>query len=319
MFYEYAVEPAALSNWQDFRYIIEKFGWQHGRLIARYPKRWKRLVYESLHGCSPMERKRIEERLTTLDHRMIARAVRNTYDPARPWLENAVMEHQVRPFRAILAASAVPSLDAVLPVSELDEDSAPLWSAPEELVLRRAPEIVTAVALLLEGSSHICLVDPYFDPDKLRFRQVFATITERVFASGRDRARVKLELHTSVTRCFARHETPTAEEERRVCSHLQARCRERLASLLPAGVRLKVTVWKERLDGQEIHNRFILTDQSGAMLGTGLDESERPTTTTTDDVHRMPEEQYRRRWCEYVGPDLAFDEVVPAFEIIGTG
>jgi hypothetical protein len=63
MLHEYALEPALLDNWKDFRYFTEKFCVSRGRMIARYPKRWKRLVYESLSNCGEIERKRIEEGL----------------------------------------------------------------------------------------------------------------------------------------------------------------------------------------------------------------------------------------------------------------
>jgi hypothetical protein len=35
MFYEYAIDPRAVgSSWATFRYIIEKFGFDQGRLIS---------------------------------------------------------------------------------------------------------------------------------------------------------------------------------------------------------------------------------------------------------------------------------------------
>jgi hypothetical protein len=41
MFYEYAIEPRAIgSSWATFRYIIEKFGFDKGRLISEFPRRW---------------------------------------------------------------------------------------------------------------------------------------------------------------------------------------------------------------------------------------------------------------------------------------
>ena len=41
MLFEYAVEPQAIgSNWQNFRYLIEKFGFDRGRLISQFPKAW---------------------------------------------------------------------------------------------------------------------------------------------------------------------------------------------------------------------------------------------------------------------------------------
>ena len=70
MISEYALEPVLLNNWKDFRYLVEKFGVSEGRLIARYPKHWKRLVYESLKDCSVMDKKRIVEMLITIEDRM---------------------------------------------------------------------------------------------------------------------------------------------------------------------------------------------------------------------------------------------------------
>ena len=47
MLYEFAVEPSCLDSWQTFRYLIEKFGVSHGRLISRFPKDWIRKVMEN--------------------------------------------------------------------------------------------------------------------------------------------------------------------------------------------------------------------------------------------------------------------------------
>ena len=51
MIYEYALEPRLLNNWKDFRYFTEKFSFYEGRLISRFPKRWKRDVYALLSEC----------------------------------------------------------------------------------------------------------------------------------------------------------------------------------------------------------------------------------------------------------------------------
>lgn len=41
MLFEYAVEPQAIgSSWQTFLYLIEKFGFDRGRLISRLPGKW---------------------------------------------------------------------------------------------------------------------------------------------------------------------------------------------------------------------------------------------------------------------------------------
>jgi hypothetical protein len=45
MLLEYAVEPQAIGlSWQTFLYLIEKFGFDRGRLISRLPDKWKKKV-----------------------------------------------------------------------------------------------------------------------------------------------------------------------------------------------------------------------------------------------------------------------------------
>ena len=96
MLYEYAVEPELLNTWERFRYFFEKFGVSQGRFIARYPRTWKRMVYQSLAGCSDMDRKRIEVRLEQINDRLLRR--QGLYDASRGWLENAETEHASAPF-----------------------------------------------------------------------------------------------------------------------------------------------------------------------------------------------------------------------------
>lgn len=65
MFKEIALDPAAVTtSYRDFSYLVEKFGISEGRLIAAFPSKWKRYVFEAaqrrLHG---IELKRIVERL----------------------------------------------------------------------------------------------------------------------------------------------------------------------------------------------------------------------------------------------------------------
>jgi len=48
MLFEYAVEPQAIgSSWQTFLYLIEKFGFDRGRLISRLPGKWEKKVIQA--------------------------------------------------------------------------------------------------------------------------------------------------------------------------------------------------------------------------------------------------------------------------------
>ena len=68
MIYEYALDPALLDNWKDCRFFQQSFGPDKGRLIADYPRKWKRAVLEAIRksGCGDVEKKRIKEALKHL-------------------------------------------------------------------------------------------------------------------------------------------------------------------------------------------------------------------------------------------------------------
>lgn len=71
MFREYAVEPAVISSWERARYFLDAFGPSKGRFLAEFPKGWTGEVYRRLK-CPPVEKKRIEEKLSRLDKRVFS-------------------------------------------------------------------------------------------------------------------------------------------------------------------------------------------------------------------------------------------------------
>ncbi len=108
MIYEYALEPELVATWHEHhagRYFKEKFGIGQGRLVSRYPKHWKRLVWEALASADQNVQKRMEALLAFLTETMILRATPYHYNGERPWLENAEAEHARCAFRAIVARS----------------------------------------------------------------------------------------------------------------------------------------------------------------------------------------------------------------------
>ena len=66
MLKEYALQPELLSSWSVCRDLFEKYGYGRGRVIARYPRRWERMVLDALNVCMPVEKLKIVERLTIL-------------------------------------------------------------------------------------------------------------------------------------------------------------------------------------------------------------------------------------------------------------
>ena len=82
MLFEYAVEPQMIgASWLVFRLLIEKFGFDRGRLISQFPKAWFKEVYAASAAMNPIERKRLEESLNRAKRTKVIRSGRS-YDPS---------------------------------------------------------------------------------------------------------------------------------------------------------------------------------------------------------------------------------------------
>lgn len=305
MIYEYALEPELVATWtdrRDFRYFVERFGLGQGRIVSRFPKRWARLVWDSVTASSEIERKRLEEVVARLSETMVRRTGID-WDAEVDWLENAERENGRVAFRAILARANPRGHPAVLVAEDVDEDVEPLWSAPHgQPVARRAVEMAKAVASALRCSSVVVFVDPHFGPERARFRRPFEKFLEQLVQKRPgalpDRIEVLTELEGSGTQEFFRGE-----------------CDARLRSCIPDSICVVIRRLSKRTAGEIFHNRYILTDLGGVVFGIGLDDGDEGEN---DDLNLMARGQYELRWGQYGGGPLSgFEREEPPFEVEG--
>ena len=289
MLYEYAVEPVLLNNWKDFRYFTEKFGVSQGRFISRYPKRWKKMVYESLASCGEIERKRIEVSLETLDGCVLKRS-QSQWDNQQDWLTNAEAEHFRRPFYAILARTNPNQRDFVLEGEGLD-DTHPRWNVPRSRAVPRvAQEMADCVAPLLRVCQEILFIDPHFRPKEDRYQRPLREFLTVLIERPLNEFPVRVEIHTG---------------EDLGAGFFKAECQKWLPNITPKGMKVRLVQWRQKNGGEKFHNRFILTDKGGVMFGVGLDDSD-GADGETDDVTLLDEDVYKLRRKQYTS-DPAFD------------
>jgi hypothetical protein len=283
MFHEYAVDPSVLSNWDKTRYFLDAFGPWRGRLLAEYPRRWKRLVYQQLR-CPDIERKRIEERLAALDPRVFSGRSNAPFDPDDLWLDNAVRENERIPFRAIIATeSRDPN---VLDASAVD-DREPLWRVDSGRRLpRAAADFVAAVRVLLAASRRVILVDPYFRADQREKSEPLVA-----FCSAVAGTQATIEVHFS--------------DEPRSYELAMGQAEQYLPRLLPVGARVVLRCWRARERGERLHNRYLLTDIGGVQFGDGIEAGD---VGQYDRVSILDEPSWSVLWEQYAGSTPAFDE-----------
>ena len=265
MLAEFALEPTLLHNWDRFQRFVGLFGMAQGRLISRFPRKWQEMVLASV-TCGPVEKQRITEALVRATKSVLLPR-EHDWNAALPWLENAVAEHAKRPFDAILAGRNPASYDAVVDASDLDVTALPpkLQAGPSKLVVRSAVQMATAVRVLLQFSKKIVLMDRNFSPHNHRFRDPLGEMLMYFLDRYGKPRQVEVELILDIT-----YSTMLLISKRPATRSLQ--------DVIPVGMRLTIARWNH----EDLHNRYILTDRGGVLLGEGLDEANQKSTRTVD-------------------------------------
>jgi hypothetical protein len=45
---EFLVEPTGFNSALELKYVLEKFGFFQGRFIGKFPKDWKKQIYQNM-------------------------------------------------------------------------------------------------------------------------------------------------------------------------------------------------------------------------------------------------------------------------------
>lgn len=155
----FAIEPKSINNWQDLRYILEKFGYNKGILIARYPKRWMRLVMEECraNNVSDIDLSRIEEKLRQAKSKQAVK-LNLPFDPELEWTHNVKKKDIQEEITATLVYQPDnhPNFFCVKDVCESVFDG-----KREIQVKQTATELAQASKHILYSSSRIAIIDPY--------------------------------------------------------------------------------------------------------------------------------------------------------------
>lgn len=296
MIYEFALDPGVLNNFHAIRYFLEKFGVHRGRLISRYPRKWKKMVFEACVACGDIERKRIEESLNNADNKLMSTS--RSYDSTLTWFINAEHQHTIKPFHAIISSSNPRGVPEVLIADEVSEEATPLLRIKrEDCVPRSAGVLASLVRPLLQISSEVLFIDPYFNPTKERF---LTTLSQFLMAlDGNDKVN-----------CIEYHLGDDLDE-----AYFKAECRRNIPRLLPKNKKIRFLRWRQQEadPGDQLHPRYILTNLGGIRIDVGLDAGEEGETT---DISLLDLPVYQQRWKDY--HDSPAFELVDELTIVGS-
>jgi hypothetical protein len=262
MLSEYAVEPAAIgADWRTFKDLIDRFGADKGRLISRLPAKWEKKVIEAAKeaGVPDVRMTSIVERLRRSKHKVVD--FKRRYDHDVDWIDNALREHADRPFKAIICDADRAACAEAIPPDDCSDEHLLFRAATSRNVIRMADEIAIALHTIVAVSKEVDIVDPYFDlrPTKGNYLAPLVSLLVRLAAGpGQPKAiRIHFRYHDS---------RPSAEVLARQGS-------AQVRGLLPPGYCLELYAWSEIPGGEDFHDRFVLTDLGGIMIGAGLSEN----------------------------------------------
>lgn len=285
MLYEYAVEPTCLSNWKDFRYLIENFGVSHGRLISQFPKDWPRKVFDACTAFSFRQRQQLEIELDRVKKHALIRSNRS-FDGTLPWDENAISQHQnVKPFHAIIVKEAAGKPDYVLGVDDLSRNST-LWKTRREDKIARTPaDLGNAVRHLLCMSDRIVFVDKLYHPAEPRWQE---TLIHFINLASNGRTPPSFEYHCEIDHyALGRAAAQRKQDYQETSDRL-------LKPLLPTGTSIRLHRWTKWTDNDDIfHARYILTEKGGVRIDWGLDKG-KPKQKT--DVTLLDDDMWAQTW-----------------------
>jgi hypothetical protein len=291
---------ATWGRWEEFRFIHDKFGLGTPRVLLELPafSKWKKAVYgAAIHlKLSQVDMKRVEELFRLLGERKCRRHD-SVYDGILTWLENAEHEFDRKPFAAIIARQNPHSHHGVLVFEQLGA-GCPRWACKVGASPPRTSEaLAAALSPMLMNCKQLHLVDPHFGPENLRHRKFLAALMNVLVDHGPP---------PEVVRVHCSQKTPLAFFEEEAA---------KMAGRLPAGAAVEFVRWSQKTGGEKLHNRYVLTDVGGVILGVGLDAGE---PGETDDLVLMPREQYELRWSQYVTADGTFNCVDRPSKVTGT-
>ena len=266
MIHEYAVSPQLFGTSELLHLFRAGFDRESGRVVSEYPRhewiQFARHYVESRVTDGTLQRAWKELLIHIERHSLYCRQA-TSWNGNLTWIENAIIEHAARAFRAILAAEPFPGHPEILQ-TDYSLHAAPAWSCPSTITIAgrahaTAAALVAAVAPLIAKSTRLVLVDRNFVPSHARFLNVLGEFG-RVVAAQSHQPRIQTIVYvTAYQKGPLDRETPNGFE---------AACRTFIGGTLPAGVSVKFILKPWSL----MHARFVIGSDACVSVDPGLDE-----------------------------------------------
>ena len=180
------------------------------------------------------------------------------------------------------------------------------WDFSNEAIVQKvAGEMARVVEPMLRVCNEVIFIDPHFgkdmDPNRhqSRYLRSFEAFFQSIIVSRYLKNPDRIEIHTSDGVNF---------------SHFRDAIEAKLPGIVPIGLKVKVIRWRQRQEGPELHDRYIITDIGGVEFSKGLDIGKKGAT---EKITLLGKKSYTLYWHRYCGSSPDFDSADEPLEIIG--
>ncbi|GAA6191856.1 hypothetical protein [Phaeobacter sp. NW0010-22] len=307
MICEYAIEPAALPlTWQRFIYVIEKFGFDRGRLISCLPTEWLREVADAVEDSdfTELQRMKADEKLLWVRKHALCVSGRPLNTTIGGWSENAISAQEAGRVRAVLTAENPDNHVGVIKFDELTDDhvsfDAPIsWEVP-----RSSAGITSAATPFVTESQAILIVDPYFHGGMggPNYADPIASILDIISRYGRKSVRFQIHFKTIA-------QNPNLD-------YYEANSKALFGKLIPDGLSIELYEWTENESGTQLHDRHLLTERGGITLGAGFCAV---TNAPNLGVTLMSIEDSKKKIMRFLPKSVEYDPAGKGLKVLSDG
>jgi len=165
---------------------------------------------------------------------------------------------------------------------------------------------------LLLHARNLRFVDPYMDSAHEKRRILMGRIIELVQENREGDTSVRIELHACIDHLFKNGRLQDLASEEAEAQTFVDATRASLQGLLKGSTEIKILIWSGRnhpgVIEHPFHNRYVLSETGGLMLGHGLDASGHGN----DDITLLSKTQWAHRWSIYSTTGTSLRKILAA-------
>lgn len=291
MIYEYALDPEfllELADKSDLSLLLRNyFGWGNPCVISGHPvaslKEANNIIQKNLlDATSGKQKASLQKKINKLAElgNILVQNRTKRYNAAT-WSGDFGPEHARHPFHGILASKNVSCNCPHINIDKIREATCPIYNHERSLHVKRHPgKLCESIKPILQNSSEITFIDPYFYPAESRYKDTYKRYLSVVGSVNHIRSKGCRVIYIICSRNDEGKKNYIKPED------FKQSCLD-MKDIVPSG--LKLVIYRVKDEQQELHNRYILTDIGGVLFGHGTDCSKN-IKESEDDIFLLDRE-----------------------------